>query len=374
MRTKLYSKVCIINCFDTYEHRADLLHEYFKKHGAQVSIYTSDFRHIDKCQRHNYRVGYTYFHAIPYYKNISIVRLFSHIILAKNIFNEIKRQNYDLIWVMLPPNSLAQEAAKYKKNHMKVKMVYDLLDLWPETMPISKMKTLPPFLIWKNLRDNNLDMADAIVTECNLYHRKLPDRIQNKIYTVYLARKIKKFHPRIELPENKIALCYLGSINNIIDICGIVVLINKIKKCKPVEFHIIGDGEKRDELIMSCKKAGADVIFHGKIFQNEKKQDIFNKCHYGLNYMKNTVVVGLTMKSMDYFEAGLPIINNIHGDTWDIIANNKLGFNSDNLSSIIDYDISLRKNVRNYFEDNFSVDAFERNIDYTLKAVYKNML
>ena len=119
---------------------------------------------------------------------------------------------------------------------------------------------------------------------------------------------------------------------------------------------------------------GADVIFHGKIFQNEKKQDIFNKCHYGLNYMKNTVVVGLTMKSMDYFEAGLPIINNIHGDTWDIIANNKLGFNSDNLSSIIDYDISLRKNVRNYFEDNFSVDAFERNIDNTLKAVYKNML
>lgn len=90
--------------------------------------------------------------------------------------------------------------------------------------------------------------------------------------------------------------------------------------------------------------------------------------------MKNTVVVGLTMKSMDYFEAGLPIINNIHGDTWDIIANNKLGFNSDNLSSIIDYDISLRKNVRNYFEDNFSVDAFERNIDNTLKAVYKNML
>ena len=37
MRTKLYSKVCIINCFDTYEHRADLLHEYFKKHGAQVT-------------------------------------------------------------------------------------------------------------------------------------------------------------------------------------------------------------------------------------------------------------------------------------------------------------------------------------------------
>ena len=40
--------------------------------------------------------------------------------------------------------------------------------------------------------------------------------------------------------------------------------------------------------------------------------------------MKQEVFVGLTMKSIDYFEAGLPIINNIHGDTWNIVKDRVL--------------------------------------------------
>ena len=63
------------------------------------------------------------------------------------------------------------------------------------------------------------------------------------------------------------------------------------------------------------KSAGAEVFYHGKVFDSKEKNRIFETCHYGLNIMKDSVFVGLTMKSMDYFE-GLPIINNIQGDTW----------------------------------------------------------
>ena len=41
---------------------------------------------------------------------------------------------------------------------------------------------------------------------------------------------------------------------------------------------------------------------------------IINQCHYALNIMKKDVCVGMTMKSLDYFSFGIPIVNNIEGD------------------------------------------------------------
>ena len=366
---KLSNKVCIINCFDTYEHRVDLLYDYFKKQRLDVSVYTSDFRHFEKCQRTDNKEDYTLFHAIPYSKNMSVDRLRSHVMLAKDIFNAVETQDFDLLWVLVPPNSFVKEAARYKKNHKDVKLIFDLIDLWPETMPISKFKSLPPFTYWKNLRNNNLDAADEIVTECNLYHEKLLPCVQKKLHTIYLAREIKEYEPHLNLPEDKIALCYLGSINNIIDIPGIADLIRDIKKYKPVELHIIGDGEKRDELICASEEAGAEVIYHGKIYDTEKKQKIFDSCHYGLNFMKDSVFVGLTMKSMDYFEAGIPIINNIHGDTWDIVKNHHLGINYSGkleCTGVFSCDLTMRNNSRSFFCCNLSTEKFENEIDVVL--------
>lgn len=40
--------IAIVNCFDTYEHRVDLLYAYFKANENNVRVYTSDFRHIEK--------------------------------------------------------------------------------------------------------------------------------------------------------------------------------------------------------------------------------------------------------------------------------------------------------------------------------------
>ncbi len=355
------NKVCIINCFDTYEHRVDLLRRFFISSGADVEVYVSDFRHFEKNKRTDEKEGFKFFSAAPYKKNISFKRLKSHVTLAKNIFHELSNHRFDLIWVFVPPNCFAKEAANYKLQYQNVKIVFDIIDLWPETMPISRFKSSPPFLYWKHLRNKHLNVAYKIVTECNFYQEKLPRSIANKFHTIYLARELREFNSQVCLPKDRIALCYLGSINNIIDISVIVKVIIEIKKFKDVVINIIGDGENRELLIKSCIKAGSEVVYHGKIYDPEVKQKIFASCHYGLNVMKESVFVGLTMKSLDYFEAGLPIINNIHGDTWDFVENAGIGYNisSDtNFSRIIKYNMSQRQKVRKFYEDNFSVEAF----------------
>lgn len=364
-------RVAIVNCFDTYEQRVDLLHDYFVSRGDVVRIYTSDYRHFEKKKRTEQKQDYIFIPSLHYKKNLSAERIVSHIKFSKDIFKRIEYQDIQLLWVLLPPNSLAKEASDYKKRHSEVKLVFDIIDMWPETMPIEKFKQLSVINFWRNLRDNNINSADYVVTECNLYQERLNKSVDyKKMSTIYMAHRPTKFTGKPNPSKDEISLCYLGSINNIIDIEKICGIIQNLKKRKPIVLHIIGDGENRDALIESSKKAGADVVYHGKIYDEKKKQKIFDSCHYGLNIMKPSVYVGLTMKSIDYFEGGLPIINNIRGDTWTLVENYGLGVNIDSLNNLSDQQL-MRTNCRTFFEKQLGVDEFERRLDDINKKIYE---
>ena len=365
--------VVIVNCFDTYEHRVALLCDAFIKEGHNVEVLTSDYRHFEKVQRSDQKDNFRLFHAKPYKKNLSYSRLSSHVQLSKDIFKYLgRRETPDLLWVLLPPNSFAKDAAKYKKTHESVRLIFDLIDLWPETMPVGSIKNFFPFTIWRNLRDNNIKVADHIVTECVLYQERLKDVIHGMpTTTLYLARPLVPYEPHLNLPNDRVNLCYLGSINNIIDIDEIGKIIEEIKKCKSVELHIVGDGERKEELVKVSEKAGASVVFHGKVFDRKEKQKIFDSCHYGLNIMKNSVCVGLTMKSMDYLEFGLPMLNNIHGDTWENIEKEKVGINIDTEIVLEEpYDDKSRNRARRYFENELTMEVFDRKVKALLNEIH----
>lgn len=289
--------------------------------------------------------------------------------LSADIFEwtEKNAESIDLLWVLAPPNSFVAAAGRVKHKHPKIKLVIDLIDLWPETMPLGMAK--PLLTPWKKLRDKNFQYADTIVTECGLYKDVLSQNLRDKqVKTLYLARNDKGYHPDLCLPKTNLNLVYLGSINYIIDIDAIGKIISKCRKIKPVNLIIIGDGEKRDQLIKTAELAGAKVEYSGVIYDREKKQKIFDSCHYGLNIMKKSVCVGLTMKSIDYFEFGLPIINNIHGDTWGIIEKYKCGYNFSlteeifNIRMDLQNNIEQRRSARSFFEHCLSYVSFSDKV------------
>lgn len=363
--------VVIVNCFDTYEPRADLLKEIFEKAGYPVRVCTSDFRHIKKTKRKKRKAGYQFFDAKPYSRNISLQRLYSHKKLGKDIFSDIeqyvKKNEYSryLLWVFLPPNSFAKEASKIKCAYPKVALIFDLIDLWPEAFPVGWMKRLPFFQCWKQLRDQYLPDADSIVTECKLYQTALGRTIEAKpVYTLYLARPPFPYQTKLNLTEGVLSFCYLGSVNHITNIRAIADLLKECGRQMPLVLHVIGSGEKKAELCAKARKAGAKVIDHGVIYDPYKKQQIFRSCHYGLNMMKASVCVGLTMKSMDYLEAGLPLMNNVRGDTWNAVKKYGIGINYNGES--IDVDVSdnqeKRKNARKFFEQKLSAEVFRRQV------------
>jgi glycosyltransferase involved in cell wall biosynthesis len=368
-------KCVLISCFNAYDQRIRPIETFLRGKGYDCEYITSDFNHRDKTRYIVNRDRSIQISVLPYYKNLSIRRLMSHYIFAKKAIKEVKRIQPDLLYVMLPPNSLARFATHYKKKN-KVKLVYDLYDLWPETIPFKNFRVLMsfPFSIWRGLRDRNLQEADVVITECNLYQDILQDvLVGTKTKTIYPLKQECRVGGKPILDRNIINLCYLGSINNIIDIPSIVKLVNAINKMKPTVVHIIGDGESKDNFIKEIISTGARVEYYGKIFDQNEKQKIFDKCHFGLNIMKDTVCVGLTLKSLDYFHAGLPIINNIKADTTEIVDLYKTGFNItdktiENIAKkIVNIDIeelmNMRVNTTEVYDRIFSSKEFYKRME-----------
>ena len=141
-------KAVIVNCFDTYEDRVDLVHEFFKEQGYDVTVIQSDFRHFKKIHREEPKEDFIFVKSKPYYKNLSVSRLSSHYKYAGDAFKIVEELKPDLLYTFVPPNSLAKFATSYKQRHEEIKLIFDLIDLWPETMPIGKAKKFPPFTFW----------------------------------------------------------------------------------------------------------------------------------------------------------------------------------------------------------------------------------
>lgn len=362
----------LISCSDHYDHRLHVLDECLKSHGYSTVYITSDFDHTSKNKFKCNIPDSVQISAMPYKKNLSLSRILSHRKFSKDVFEYIENLKTapDIIAAIVPPNFITYYGAKYKKKHPKCKLIFDIFDMWPETFPGGKIKKLlfPVFKIWAEIRNKNLNKADFVTTECELFRSllKLPDK---KSQSVYLCKERFVNKGKLSIPENQINLCYLGSINNIIGIEDICELIKRLSLKTKVELHIIGKGEKEEEFIASAKQAGAEVIFYGAVYDDDKKQDIINKCHYGLNIMKSSVCIGLTMKSIDYFRHGIPIINNIPADTQNLVESEKIGIQlnentSANILSISNQEnIQMRQQVDKVFAEKFEKTVVLKQYD-----------
>ena len=124
--------------------------------------------------------------------------------------------------------------------------------------------------------------------------------------------------------------------------------------------EVIGDGERGRDFLLKLNEINVPYIFHGYVYDEKRKEEIYSRAHFGLNCMKDSVFVGLTMKSLDYLSHGLPMINNIKGDTTDFVNQHGIGMNI-SLSSLSEvaekicsltqkeYDV-MCENVRNLYQ------------------------
>lgn len=151
-------------------------------------------------------------------------------------------------------------------------------------------------------------------------------------------------------------------------------MIKQLVEQQQVVIKVIGDGEKKDQFLKCLSDAGAEVIDYGRTFEYKKKKEIIDTCHYGINIMKKTIDVGLSMKSIDYLEMGLPIINNLDGDLSGIIRKYECGINTfetNFISQILSGDIiKMRRNARRAYESEFGEDVFRQKLGAVISDLH----
>lgn len=366
-------KAFLISCFNWYKTRLEPVRDLLISQGYEVSVLTSDFSHIKKKPIDERYSECIYIHVPMYQKNLSIARIKSHLYFGKQIAKFIDKEKPDLIYLLLPPNNTARYCARYKRKNPNTKFIIDIIDLWPESMPLGTLQNTPFVWFWKNWRDNAIKVADYVITECDLYQEKLENVLnESKTTTLHLFKE--QTEEELQLVQNiinrenrddVIRFAYLGSMNNIIDIEGICEVLNEFvslgRKC---EIHAIGDGESRGRFEKFVRETGCETYFYGKIFDEIEKIKILSPCDYAFNMMKGNVSVGLTIKSIDYLSYGLPLINNIKGDTWKLVDEKKIGMNVGDKKIVFDsIDHGLVKNI---FDDMFTKEKFVSSVSAVL--------
>ena len=342
------------------------VNDYVKK-GYDVIYVTSDFDHMTK-KRYcfNEYKNSKQLHVISYKKNLSISRILSHLMFSYKTFYMLLACKPELVYVEVPNNSLVKSSAKYKKIN-NAEIIVDVFDMWPESMPVKTKNMIVNwgFDIWRNFRNKNLKFADQIWIECDYYRELLSaQNINLPMETKYLTLENAETSIETKVSEDEIDLCYLGSINNIIDISLIEKIVSELAKNKRTRIHIIGDGERKDEFLEILKQNSIEIIDHGKVYEIDKLQEIFNQCWFGVNVLREDLAIGITMKSISYFRGGLPIINTVQGDTSRFVEECNIGINVDRhdvkscvsrILNITKDDLAcMKNNTRNLFEQKFA--------------------
>lgn len=367
-------KVLIVSCFiDKIENaRPYLAYKYFRNNYDTKVIY-SEFSHTFKKYIKYEDENFIPVKTLSYKRNISFSRILSHIIFALKIKGIIKKEKPDLIYVTIPPNAAAYSVIKIAGKSKKTKVIIDIVDIWPETLPIPIVfKRYFNFFIgwfWKYLRNYALKRADYIVCQSNYFKQKL-NLEGNNIQVVHLAKIIKYYEkPIADVASGKmIKIGYLGSMNTITDFDTLLKISKKLGS-EHMEIILIGDGERKDWLLSVLKENNIKYTYFGKIFEEGKKKEILSKCDFGFNGYKSNTEVALSYKSIDYLSYGLPLINSAKNDTWDCVEKYNIGFNYNentveqlikNLKTLNNGELlKMKKNAYQCFLENFTWDKYE---------------
>lgn len=364
MERKKKNIVIISNFYkETLNSRGYIVYKYFKEAGYTVKVICSDFSHANKNKEiYSSNKDLIIIKTKIYKNNLSLKRIYSHIIFALEALKILKKIESNLVYLILPPNILGFLISKYTKKN-KIRLISDIIDLWPEALPIpTKIKKILDMninIFWKFLRNETLKKSDCIITESNYFYKKMELSKYNNSKVIYLKKILLEEKKIFKIEKNKeeIRIGYLGNIGLIYDFEGLIEILKQLSKIKDVFLEIIGTGERQEFLLRELQNNKINYKFHGVLFNEEKKREILEKCHFGFNGYKKNTEVALSYKTIDYFSYGLPIINSAKGDTWEMIEQYKLGINYS------DINLELIKKITEYKSENI-LEFFQKNFSY----------
>ncbi|PKG84473.1 hypothetical protein CXF85_08385 [Colwellia sp. 75C3] len=351
------------------------LAESFSDKGFNVRWFIASFEHRTKAARTENIVFDSFSSEIittPLYrKNISLSRIYFEYVFGKNLISYVNKNNLELpiVIILVSPSlfyaSLIINFAK--KNNIKV--VIDVLDLWPEhfiTVLPKPIKAFSDFLFSPlyYLRNKTLLKADGVVFCSRDFEEKICNKISLSSKLVsYIGTETKDTITK--KCYEVVHIVYAGTLGESYDIQKIIdlAIIYELKN-KKVVFHIAGGGPLK-ESVYQASLSLSNLKFHGSLHP-VKLDALLSMCHIGLASYASDSSVSMPLKFYDYLCNGLIVLSSLKGEVNEIIESKCVGFNYDanninQLEGIIDSLLADPKLLKNMSNKCFTLG---KNYDY----------
>lgn len=377
-------------------YRPTILHRYFTRrvNDGEIGHYgfiASDWDHMTK-SRQDFS-GDPRIQALsvpPYGKNLSWQRIWSHLVFSAKLFFSDELRRADVVVVCVPPSLTALPVVLITRWRGRASIL-DLVDLWPEALPVSTQKKVWFMAsigwLWSGIRNFLYRRATRLLSHCQFFLTQIGRvKCERASYLPLSQLDVSLLtapSTRKSLNE-EIRVLVLGSINHVLDsgsLVRILMALSQIVTDRKLVLEIIGEGESKKLLLdgVRSKAPRFEIIDHGLVFDIGPKTEILTRCHFGFNGYRDTSAIGITYKSIDFTSAGLLFINSVQGDLTQLVESYGVGFNyvqgkethvATQIARLSD-PVFLEKSAasRRLAYDHFHPDRFERDFSGVLDGL-----
>ena len=310
--------------------RLHYLAELFTNNGFDVTLVTADFQHWEKRFRTPEaqaraqaasRCKPVFLHEDGYRKNLDLKRILSYRTLARNIGRYLDRNEFDLVYSLIPDNRVAAVAGRCAKKR-GVPFVIDVEDLWPEAMrmvfdvPVLSDVAFSYFTL--NAK-KAYACADAAVGSSDEYRDeplKYGARPKRSV-TVYVGSELRRFDAgaaananKPKKGENEFWVAYAGTLGASYDLETMIKAADLLYRrgLTDIKTLLLGSGPDEDRLRAAAEKTPADVRLPGYL-PYEEMAAYLKASDVTVNSLVAKASQSIVSKIGDYLAAGVPMIN-----------------------------------------------------------------
>jgi glycosyltransferase involved in cell wall biosynthesis len=343
-------KVALVSPFvDPFSYsnsRVTSIADILKKKGFFPVIITANFDHASKKKYSATEESALYktvlINVPSYNKNLSVLRVISHIVFAFKVNRYINRNihNYAFVYSTIP-TTLAPYLLSRLCTLNKITFVLDVIDLWPESYIVffKRFGFMVKFLLipWFLLARATYRQSTVVVAESEEYAKYVSRFRKDTVESYYLGTDIVKNEELLKqstiiLPEKKadeIWISYGGALNNSYDFDVILTsFLHLQNQYSNIKLIFIGGGELEHHIKEFITKNTINALVTGRIPYPDFLKWLA-KCDIAINSFRGNTLVAHSYKYNDYIASGCCVLNNLKGETWSSIVDYGLGLNFD---------------------------------------------
>lgn len=323
-----------------------------------------------------------------------VSRLQNHVsFFTKTFFHKHKEEKYDIV-IATSPSPFNFISAHSLSKYYRAKYILDIRDIWPDVFIQTGVATKSSlsYRVFNIISNWAYKRADGILTVSPRKVELLKKKSKvdsNKLYLVsngfdvdFLEQEVDvDFSSEFISNKGDINILYFGNIGIAQDLKPMVKSLKELKH-KNIVFHVLGDGNKLQEL----KEFAEEINFNNIVYYGKRRGSAVYTAlkHADISYVSlgsDLLIDSIPTKLYEAIAMGVPVLLTASGDSADLVNASQIGVTLpvseiDDLPKTIELMIDNLDEYRdnkefalNYIIENFSRSEITDKLEKILKEI-----